>query len=148
MKTFIVVAIIASFLQSTILPLNLVLIILICRAYIRTEKVNLFLAFIFGLLVAHLTLHPLGLESLIFMIVIQVTQMMSRSPFSTHALLIIPLSFILLSSDLVAISILTQKSIHLMPQVAIESLLSLPIFYLVRVWEERFIIRKEIKLKV
>lgn len=148
MKTIIVVLIIASFLQATVLPLDLVLIILICRSYIKTEKANLFLAFAFGLFVAHLNLYPIGLESIVYLILIQMTQMMSKSPLLNHAIVIMPLTFILLLLNDIVSSLLIHQSVHLMPKVAMESILSLPIFYLLRLWEERFIVRKEIKLKV
>lgn len=148
MRTLIVILIIASFIQFTILPFNLVLIILICRAYIKTEKENLFLAFAFGLVVSHLSLNIFGLQSLIYLILIQITQMLSKLRLAGHPLLIIPLSFIFLSLNTVTISLVTAQTTALFPQVMIESLLSLPIFYLMRVWEERFIVRSEIKLKV
>lgn len=146
MKTLIIVLIIASFLQSTILPINLVLIILIARSLIRPERANLILAFSFGLLISHLNLQPLGFQSLTFLIFIQFTQILSASKVSANPLLIIPLTSFALSLNLIATSILESQSIHLIPQVLIEGLLSLPIFYLIRLWEERFIVRKEVKL--
>lgn len=109
---------------------------------------NLFLALSFGLLLSHLNLHPLGLESAIFLTLVQITQMLKKSPLSGNALLIVPLCLILLSMSGILTAIFTQKSFPLMPKLLIESLLSLPIFYLLRLWEERFIVRKEIKLKV
>lgn len=139
MKTLIVVLIIVSLLQSAILPINLVLIILICRSYLRAEKSNLFLAFGFGLLDGYLNLTSLGQISLIYLTVVQITQSLSKSRLAGNLLLIIPISWVLL--------FLTQQptSISL---IFLESLISLPTLYILRLWEERFIIRKEIKLKV
>ncbi|MBI2039821.1 hypothetical protein HYT18_01990 [Candidatus Microgenomates bacterium] len=148
MKTLIAILILASFLQSTILPINLVLIILICRAYIKAEKSNLYLAFTFGLFISHLNLDPLGLQSVVYLLIVQITQGLSRSPFATNYLTIVPISFILLSLNKATVWLITQHSFELMPQVLLESLLSLPILYLVRIWEERFVARKDIKLKV
>jgi len=147
-KTLIVILIIASFLESAILPLNLVLIILIARALIRPEKDNLYLSFAFGLLISHLSLKPLGSISLIYLILILITESLSKVRLAAHPLLIVPLSFLLLSLNLVIGALITHQSVHLMPQVFIESILSLPIFYFLRIWEERFIVRKEVKLKL
>jgi len=47
----------------------------------------------------------------------------------------------------IAISNFTHQGAQF-PKIFLESLLSLPIFYLLRLWEERFTVRKEIKLKV
>lgn len=147
MKTTIFILITAAFLQTTLIPLNLVLLILICRAYISPERANLFLAFAFGLLTAFLSLGNLGLYSLIFLILIFLTQAFSKTRFANHSLLIMPLAFILLSIEAFTNSILTGQSAQLFPLVYIESIIALPIFYLIKLWEERFIVNKDIKLK-
>ena len=148
MKTLIFVLIISSFVQGTIWPADLVLIILICRSMIKTDPANLYLAFSLGLLNSHLSLEPLGLRSLVYLMVVEVTQMLSRSRFSSHPVLIIPISLLGLSLSAVVGGMVTNQSIHIFPGVIFESALALPIFYLVRLWEERFIARKDIKLKV
>lgn len=147
MKTLIAILIITSFLQTTILPLNLVLIILICRSYIKDDKANLYLAFALGLLTSHLTLMPLGLNSLIYLILIQITQILAKSRLAGNLLLIFPITFILLSVNDVISSFLI-KNLFFSVETFLESIFALPIVYLVRLWEERFIVRKEIKLKV
>lgn len=139
MKTLVAVLIISSFIQSTILPLDLVLIILICRSYIRSDKSNLFLAFGFGLLDAHLNLTPLGLQSLVNLLVVAVTAYFSKSRLAGNSLLIIPLSLVLL---------LINQSLKPSPKIFIEAAFSLPMLYLIRWWEERFIVQKEIKLRI
>lgn len=148
MKTLIIVLIIVSFLQSAILPLNLVLIMLICRAYIRVDKANLFLALAFGLLDSHLNLKPLGFQSIIYLSFVQITASLSKSPLSGNSFLIIPISLALLSLNQLANLILSHQTFLIFPKTILESLLSWPALYLLRLWEERFIVRKEIKLKV
>lgn len=137
MKTLIVVLIIASFLQTTIFPFDLVLIILICRAFIKTGKSNLYLAFIFGLLSSHLSFTPMGAQSILFLTYVAITQSLSKSRLSQNAFLIIPICFtvIIINQTIVSTNIYG-------------GFLSYPIFYLVRFWEERFVARKEIRLKV
>lgn len=147
MKTLTLLLIIIAFLQSTILSLNLGLLILICRSYIKTEDKNLYLAFGFGLLISQLELLNFGLVSILYLIIVQLSQMFSKSPFAKHFILILPLTFILLSlNQIISSFFISQKP--LFPKVIIESLLSLPIFYLIKLWEERFIVQKGIKLKI
>ncbi len=140
MKTLILILIVIAFIETTILPLNLGLLILICRSYIKTEDKNLYLAFGFGLLISFLNLSPLGLLSLKYLGLVQLTQMLSTSPLAGRSILIIPISFVLL--------LFYHHNLQVVPKVIIESLLSLPILYFVKLWEERFIVRKEIKLRV
>lgn len=147
MKTLIVILILVSFLQTTILSADLVLLILICRAYVRSETENLYLAFAFGLLTAHLSLTNLGLQSLIYLVVVQIVQVLSRSNLAGNPLLIVPISLILLTASELISSMLTQTTVEF-SGVIIAAFLSLPTFYLIRLWEERFVVKKGIKLKV
>lgn len=147
MKTLIIILIIAAFLQTTILPVDLVLIILICRSYIKSEKSNLYLAFVFGFLTAHLNLSALGLQSLIYLSVVQMTQMLSKIRLAGNPLLIVPLTLIFLSLNQIVISVISHQTFEF-PNLIFTSLLSLPALYLIRFWEERFVVRKEIKLKI
>lgn len=147
MKTLIIILIISAFLQTTILPIDLVLLILICRAYIKPAKSNFYLAFAFGLFISHLNLTPLGLQSLVYLLFVAVTESLSRLRLAGNPLLIIPISFVLISLSQLVNSFLTHNLFEF-PKVIIASVLSLPILYLVKLWEERFIIQKEIKLRV
>lgn len=148
MKTLIIILIIASFIQSTILPLDLVLIILICRSYLISDKANYLLAFGFGLLNSHLNLTPLGGESLIYLILISAVSSLSKLRLAGNIYLIVPLALVLLLINQATLSFFTHQSIQIFPKIFLESGLSLPIFYLVRLWEERFIVQSEIKLRV
>lgn len=148
MKTLILILITLSFLQSTILPLNLVLIVLICRAFIKIDKANLYLSFGFGLFISNLNLWQLGVESCVYLIIIQMVHSLSKTRFASNSLLIVPISLFFLSFDQILISLFTRGSLVIWPKVFIEAIVALPAFYVIRVWEERFIVRKEIKLKV
>lgn len=147
MKTLIVILIIASFLQTTILPIDLVLLIFICRAYIVNEKNNLYLAFAFGLLISHLNLTNLGFFSLIYLICLQITQMLSRLRLAGNPLLIVPTSLVLLFLSHFTNSVVNHAALEYF-NIFLSSLLSIPILYLLRFWEERFVVRKEIRLKI
>lgn len=148
MKTIIIILIIAAFLQTTILPLDLVLIILVCRAYVRSGKGNLYLAFFIGLILSHLNLTPMGIQSILNLAFVQITQMLSKSRLAGNSLVIILLSFGALLTNEVINSLLLNQTLQIFPKVLVESILALPILYLLKIWEERFIVRKDIKLKI
>lgn len=147
MKTLIFILIIVSFLQTTILPIDLVLLILVCRAYIRPERANLYLGLAFGILISHLNLTSLGIQSLVYLSSVQLTESLSKIRLAGNPLLIIPITLIFLSLNQFTNALISHSSLDF-SKVIWSSLLSLPILYLVRLWEERFIVRKEIKLKV
>lgn len=147
MKTLIIILIIAAFFQTTIVPIDLVLLILICRAYIKSERANLYLSFAFGLLVSHLNLTSLGLQSLIYLTATAATESLSKIRLAGNPLLIVPISLVFLSLNQIINSVVGSNVLEF-PMVIIASFLSLPALYLIRFWEERFIVRKEIKLKI
>lgn len=147
MKTLIIILVIASFIQTTILPVNLVLLVLICRAYIKSETSNLYLAFAFGIVTAHLNLTVLGLQSLVYLVAVWVTHLSSKLRLAGNPLLIVPVSLVFLFLNQIVNSGISYIALDF-PKLILQSLLSLPIFYLVKMWEERFIVRKEIKLKI
>lgn len=147
MKTLTIILIIASFLQTTILPIDLVLLILVCRAYIRPERVNLYLGFAFGLLNSHLNLTGLGIQSLVYLFSVQATDSVSKLRLAGNPLLVIPVALVFLSLNQLINSLISRSALDF-SRVFLASILSLPVLYLVRLWEERFIVRKEIKLKV
>lgn len=147
MKTLIFILIIIAFIQTAVLPLDLILLILICRGYIKTEEKNLYLAFGFGILVAHLQVLSLGLVSIAYLTFVELTQMLSKSSLAGPNLLIVPLTFVLLSLNQITTSLFLHQTPEFFPKVIIESALSLPVLFLVKLWEERFIVKHEIKLR-
>ncbi len=148
MKTLVLILIICSLIQSTVLPFDLVLIILICRSYISSDKSNLFLAFSFGLFNSVLNLTTLGLTSLVYLSLVAVTASLSKSRLAGNLLLIVPLNLFLLSIYQLVLSFFLHQSLELFPNVLLEALLSLPIVYLLKLWEVRFVARKDIKLRI
>ncbi len=147
MKTFIFILILLSFLQTTIIPLDLSLMVLLLRSYISSEKENLFLGFGVGLMISYLSNNPLGFHSLIFLMLIELTQLFRKTPLAGHFLVIVPLMFTMLSLQSVVVLIFLQPSINWL-QILIESLLALPLYLIIKIWEERFVVRSEIKLRV
>ncbi len=148
MKAFIFILILASFLQTSILPINLGLLLIITRSYIRMEKANLYLAFGFGLLIAFLEHTPLGLYSLIYLILVEAIHLFYKAPILKNFLTVIPVMLGILLVNDIAVSLIRGISIQLFPQIIIEGILILPIYIVLRLWEERFVVRKDVRLKV
>lgn len=147
MKTLIIILIIAAFLQTTIVPIDLVFLILICRAYIKSEKTNLYLAFALGVLTAHLNLTNLGFQSLIYLTSVMGTEALAKSRLAGNPFLIVPVAFVFLTGEIMVNSVVNHQTWEF-SKIIFASFLSLPTLFLLRLWEERFIVRKEIKLRV
>lgn len=147
MKTLIAILILSAFLQTTIFPFDLTLIILLLRTLIKPSKSNLYLAFLTGLLVSHLSSAPLGLYSFIYLLLVQLGLILAKSRFSNHMLIIyIEVTAFLVIENL-SLSLFVGQSVMLWPKVFVESLLTLPIYIVLRLYEERFVINKEIRLR-
>jgi hypothetical protein len=147
MKTVIAVLILIALLEISIIPLDLVLLILILRSYLNTSTDNLLLAFGFGLLISYLTNLPLGFYSIIYLILIELTLLFRKTPLASHFFVIVPLIFSLLSLQSLAVLVFFHQTINWW-QLGIESVLSLPLYFVLKIWEERFVVRNEVKLKI
>lgn len=142
MKTIIIILIFLAFFQTSVWPLNLGLIFILSRAFIRQDKYNLILAFGFGLLFSFLEHMNLGLLSLFFLILVELAYLWSKTPLAKNVLTIVP--YIAVNIFLVELFLKQQ----IWPQILGEIILILPTYLLVRFWEERFIVPKEIKLRM
>lgn len=147
MKTLILSLIAFALFQTTILGVNLVLLVLILRSFVRVDISNLYLAFFMGLLMSHLNFTPLGVQSISYLILVTLTQVVARSHLSAHFLTVVLLGMIGVSLDRVLISLSVGETINIFPLILYEGFLSIPIFVIVKFWEERFIV-KDIKLKI
>lgn len=148
MKAIIVILILCSFLQSTILSLDLVTVILLIRTFITKDRANLYSGFFLGLLVSHLSFTPLGLQSLIYLLMIELTIIISKIRFWNTTLTFIPLLIIMLCLNQIIIAWVTNQTIILWPKIGWDLLIAIPIYILLRLWEERFVVRPEVKLRV
>lgn len=147
MKTLVVILVLLAFVQTTVIPVDLVLIIILLRAYIRVDKTNLYLAFAMGLLISFLQQFPLGVYSLIFLVLTQLTHLFSKLPILKNFLSVIPVIFILLTANQLVASLPASRSPD-WPRIIWGTVLALPLYFALKFWEERFIVRPEIKLKV
>lgn len=143
MKTIIIILIFLAFIQASIWPLNFGLILILSRAFVRQDRDNFFLALAFGLLLSLLLHLPLGSLSLLFVSLVELIYIWSKTPFSRNPLTSLPL----VGLSVLLVEILTGLT-KIWPQILLEAILILPIYLAVRFWEERFIAPREIKLKV
>lgn len=143
----ILVLLFLSFLQGALLPLSLVLVFLIVRSFIVDDRENLWLAFGFGLLLSLLLGYPLGTLSLLYIVIVELVQFVKRTHLASYWLAILPVSFIALFLNRWVIQILSDTSFNIW-WVLVEVFLVFPAYFGVRLWEERFVAKKDIRLKV
>jgi cell shape-determining protein MreD len=142
-----IVLFLAAFIQSTLVPINLVLLILMARSFETTDKANYFLAFFFGTLFSLLSGFPLGSLSLAYLVMVAFIYFIKKVEFSSHWLILLPLSLALFSADCFLQGFLMGSSFNLRIVFG-EIMLILPVFLLVKFWEERFIPETNVKLKL
>lgn len=147
MKTFIFIIILAAFLQTAAIPVDLVLLLILSRSLITTDSLNLYLAFFAGILLGLLTPTNLGFYALFFIFISWVGQLLRKTPLISNILTILPISFIAVLALSLVLKLFQGESINL-THILVDTLLSLPIYIGVRFWEERFIVPTGIKLKM
>jgi cell shape-determining protein MreD len=147
MRILIIILIFLSFLQTTIIPLNLVLIVLISRSFIKVERENLYLAFCFGLFLSFLSLNPIGVLSILYLIIIQAIYLISKTRFANLILMILPVSFLMYLIIYTIRFVLQGQTFYFSFNILAETMLTLPTYLVLRYWEERFVVKKEIKLR-
>jgi len=147
MKLFIFLLIIACLVESAFLPINIVLILLISRSLNIDEDANLYMGFFSGIFLGLLSSFNLGFYALAFLISVQIIRISKKMPISANTLTVVPLSFILILLLSLAQEFFFQETFTL-SSVIIQSLLALPIFIMVKFWEERFVVAPPLKLKI
>lgn len=146
MKELIFILICLSFLQSSLVDLDLVAAFLIVRSFTSNKQSNMYLAFGFGLLIASLTGGILGQSSLVYLIFVLIAQFIKVLPVHTNWLTIVPLSLGLFLLQQIFIYLIYGVSIE--PKtVLIHSFLVLAIYVLLKFWDERFVAKEQLKIK-
>lgn len=147
MRLFLIALIIAALIQSSFLNLNLCLILIIARNFCLEDQSNLTGAFFGGLSLSLLTAQNLGFWAIVFLLVAKTVNLIKKLPFSSNILTILPVSLLIITLVTILESLIFQIAIN--PWVIIaETLLTLPAFVITKIWEERFIVKPSIKLKV
>ncbi|MBI3486002.1 hypothetical protein HY025_03585 [Candidatus Daviesbacteria bacterium] len=147
MKLFILILVLAIFLQTTLTPIDLCLMLLICRSFIVDEKINYYLAFFNGIFLGVLTSQNLGFFALFFLITVKLISLIKKTALTANFLSILPVAFLILLTQSFLEKFFFNQTINF-NKIYVEVILILPIYLLVRFWEERFIVRPGIKLKI
>lgn len=145
--TAIIVLIFIAFLQTSVLSFDLILIIILTRAFLRVDKSNLLLSFTLGLLTSILGNLPLGVNSAIYLILTYSMQLITTTKLVKNIYTFTVLIFVLAFLHNFLIWWWLGQSIWWV-NILIETMVALPTFVILRFWEERFVVKKEIKLKV
>lgn len=147
MKFFVSLLVIAAFLQGSFIPLNLCLLILVCRAYAVHSRENYYLALISGFLLGILTPVNLGFWPLVFLLSVLASHILRLVPVSGKLLTVIPVTLAIFLT-VSGVENLVFKTPFIWWYILISSLLSLPLFIVIREWEERFTTKSGLKLRV
>lgn len=147
MKLFILTIVVASLFQTSLLPVNLVLLLLLTRSLITDERSNLWSAFFAGVLLGLLSGANLGFWAVIFLVVVKLAVIIKQLPIQINLRTVLPISLgIIVLVNLVEWWFLKVSLSQL--KVLTEALLSLPIYVIVGWWEERFVVAPAVKLKL
>lgn len=146
MKTFLLFLSLFAFLQSAFLPINLVLVLLIARDLVVEDRDNLLLAFFGGLILSFLSQINLGYFPLIFILTVKLNALLKKLPVSLNPLMIFLYGSLLITLAALLNSFFVSQQLTIAVHL-IEAILVLPSYYLVKLWEERFLVKSQ-KLRV
>ncbi len=147
MKTFLLFLLFFAFLQSAFLPIDMVLVLLIARSLVIEDRENLFLAFFGGLLLSFLTQVNLGYYPLIFILIVKLAGLFKKLPVSFNPFMVFGSGTLLIILVALINSFFISQQLEVYPHL-IEVILVLPVYYLIKFWEERFVIKSHTKLRV
>lgn len=147
MKALIIVLVLLAFFQSALLSADLVLVLLVVRSFLVSEKSNLWLAFGLGLLISLLTAQPLGLVSLMYLVSVFLVQLAKNSRLTSSWWSVLPLVFVCSFILQLAHLLFLGQSITMLT-VFYQLLSTIPLYFGLRLWEERFVVPGHIRLKL
>ncbi len=144
MIIFIILLILLSFIQSSLLRIDLLAIVLLSRSLLVEDNTNYYLAFGLGLLVSFLQNMDLGLLSIFYLILVKLTYLIKRVPFSTKWFFILPLA-LLLTLVQQLLFLIMGTSIDWM-SLSIQTLSVIVIYPLIKIWVERIEVKSKSSL--
>lgn len=147
MFLLVVILVFIGFFQSAFLSADLLLVVLIIRAFVVTDKINYYLGFGLGILVALLSSSPMAAVSLIYLVNIKLVYIFKSFSAASNWLLIFPITLILVVLSEASKSWFYNQTFEY-AGVIVSAIFSIPAFFAIRAWEERFIPEKQIKLRL
>lgn len=147
MKLFVLLLSLAALLQSAFLGINICLILIVCRAFMRPNKENYYLAFGLGVAIGLLTGQNLGLWAVVYLLAVKLSHMTAKMPVSANILTVLPAAITAVMLSVLAEKFVLGQSIQY-TKLAYEIILSLPVFLFVKFFEERVIASPDLKLRL
>ncbi|MBI2022593.1 hypothetical protein HYS97_01970 [Candidatus Daviesbacteria bacterium] len=147
MRISILAILIAAFIQTSFLQVNLCLVLIICRSLIVERDSDYPIAFFSGLLLGILSSQNLGFWPVVFLILVKLIKLFKKLPFSSNYLTILPISLVLILSTAFLEKLIFNQSLNYL-KIVFEFILILPTYVAMLFWEDRFVIEKDIKLKI
>jgi hypothetical protein len=147
MKLFIFIFFLLTLLQTSFVPLNLCLILLICRSYASHQRSNYYLALAGGLYLGILSAANLGFWPIVMLMVVLLMHIIRLLPITARYLTVIPVTLVVvLAVSWIENFFLKTPLIWWYP--VISAMIALPVYIVVREWEDRFVAKPGIKLRV
>lgn len=143
----IVLLLLLVFIQSSLLPFDLVLVVIIVRSFLLRSVSNYYLAFLLGLLVSLTSASPLGVYSLIYLAVVKAVHAIRLMAFASHWSVSLPVTFLILVFYYLISRFILGVDLNFWHSL-IQLGLVVPFYILIGFWEERFVGRSVIKLKI
>lgn len=147
MKTLLLFITLFAFLQSAFLPVNLVLVLLIARSLIIDDRENLYLAFFGGLILSFLTQINLGYYPILFLAVVKLSGMFKMLPVSFNLLMVFLSGALIVALTTTVNRLVIGQYVEVWPHL-MEAVLVIPTYFFVKLWEERFVVKSHMKLKM
>ena len=147
MKTLLLLITLFAFLQSAFLPVNLVLVLLIARSLIIDDRENLYLAFFGGLILSFLAQINLGYYPILFLVVVKLSGMLKLLPVSFNLLMVFLSGALIVALTTTVNRFIIGQYVEVWPHL-IEVVLVIPTYFFVKLWEERFVVKSHMKLKM
>jgi hypothetical protein len=146
MKLFLFILFITALVQTSFIPLNLCLILLIARSYAVHNSNNYYLALLSGILLGVLTSFNIGFYAILFVLAVFLIHLIRLLPITGKFYTVWPVTFVVLSLAMVAENFVYHSEFNWWHPV-IGAFIAVPVFIFVREWEERFVAKPGIKLK-
>ncbi len=136
MKYFIFLLIFAAFIQTSFLPLNLVLIMLVSKTLVEDDNSNLVLAFFAGILVGVLSSQNIGFWALVNLAAVEVARFVKKAPFSQNALTLLPVFGLILLFSRFFEGVFVKQSVQY-SLIFWEVLVSVPVYLGIKFWKDK-----------
>lgn len=148
MQFFLVILVIGAFIQSSLVNLNLCLVLLSVRALVLEKKENFYLAFFSGILLGVLTSKNLGFYPILFIFVVKLLSILNQTRITpTNYLVVLPACLIVFTVAEYLEKFFFGESVSFV-KIAIETVLVIPTFLIISVLEDRLTPKGGIRLRV